>query len=310
MLLKIIFLGTSGTVPSINRNPSSILLQYGGQRLLFDCGEGTQRQMMIAKAGFRNLDAIFITHLHTDHFIGLFGLLETLSLNDRKDKICIYSPDANFLSTLFKIFKYSNLGFPIEVIELDDGDCVKFNNFQIISFKTDHIVPSLGYAFIEKERPGKFNKDKAEKLGIPPGPLYSKLIKGESIIINGKTITPEMVVGRPRPGRKIVYTGDTRPCERTVEIAKNADILIHDAAFTSDMQKWAEETKHSTAKEAAEIAKKANVHKLILTHISARYSKDPTPLLNEAKEIFENTVIAEDFMAIEVKFRELTDNPH
>ncbi len=302
MLLKITFLGTSGTVPSVNRNPSSILIQYGGQRILFDCGEGTQRQIMIARAGFRNLTAIFITHMHTDHFIGIFGLLETLSLNDRKERLSIYTPDAEFLESIFELFKYSYLSFPIEIVELKDGDEVKFDNFRIISFKTDHLIPSLGYALIENDRPGKFNRKKAEELGIPPGPLYSKLVRGESIVINGRVITPDMVVGKPRPGRKIVYTGDTRPCERTIEIAKNADVLIHDAAFTSDMQKWAEETKHSTAKEAAIIAKKANVKKLILTHISARYSKDPTPLLNEAKSIFENTIVAEDFMTIEVKF--------
>jgi len=304
MLLKITFLGTSGTVPSVERNPSAILIQYGSQRILFDCGEGTQRQMMIAKTGFRNLNAIFITHLHTDHFIGLFGLLETMALNDRKDKITIYSPKARFLASLFKAFGYGNLGYPIEVVELRDGDEVKFGDFKVVAFKTNHIVPSLGYAFIEKDRPGKFYRDKAEALGIPPGPLYSKLVKGESVEVNGKIITPEMVVGPPRPGRKIVYTGDTRPCDRTLEIAKNADVLIHDASFTSDLQDWAEETKHSTAREAAEIARKAGVLQLILTHISARYSKDPSPLLNEAKEVFENTVVANDLMTVEVKYRE------
>ncbi len=306
MQLKITFLGTSGTVPSVNRNPSAILIQYGGERILFDCGEGTQRQMMIARTGFSGLNSVFITHMHTDHFIGVFGLIETLSLNERKDKLTFYVPaeKAKFLSTLFRMFGYHNLSFPIEVVGLSDGDEVNFGRFKIVAFKTEHTTPSLGYALIERERPGKFDRAKAEALGIPPGPLYAKLVRGESIEINGRVITPEMVVGPPRPGRKIVYTGDTRPCERTVEIARDADILIHDASFTSNLQKWAEETKHSTAREAAEIAKRAGVRQLILTHISARYSKDATSLLEEAKSVFENVMVAEDLMSIEVKYRD------
>lgn len=302
MLLKITFLGTSGTIPSVERNPSAILIQFEGERILFDCGEGTQRQMMIAKVGFRNLNNIFITHMHTDHFIGCFGLIETMSLNERREKLTFYTPNATFLEKLFKTFGYQYLDFPIEVVELKDGDIVKFKNFKILAFETDHIIPSLGYALIENERRGKFNRKRAEELGIPPGPLYAKLVRGESITVNGKTITPDMVIGKPRKGRKIVYTGDTRPCKRTLEVAMNADVLIHDASFSSELQEWAVESKHSTAREAAEIAKKAKVKKLVLTHISARYSKDPLPLLNEAKEIFENTIIAEDFLSFEVKY--------
>jgi len=273
--------------------------------LLFDCGEGTQRQMMIAKTGFK-IDSVFITHLHTDHFIGIFGLIETMSLNERTEKLRVFVPRENvdFMKTLFRMFGYHNLNYPIEVYGLKDGDEVDFGKFKVTAFKTDHIVPSLGYALIERDRPGKFDRAKAEALGIPPGPLYSKLVRGEAIEINGRIITPDMVVGPKRRGRKIVYTGDTRPTERTVEVARDADLLIHDASFTSDLQDWAIQTKHSTAKEAAEIAKKANVRQLVLTHISARYSKDATPLLKEAKEIFENVVVAEDFMSIEVKYRD------
>lgn len=302
MLLKITFLGTSGTIPNVNRNPSAILIQFEGERMLFDCGEGTQRQMMIARTGFRNLNNVFITHMHTDHFIGCFGLIETMSLNERKEKLTFYTPNAQFLENLFKIFGYHYLDFPIEVVELKDGDVVEFKNFRIVAFETDHIIPSLGYALIEKDRRGKFNRKKAEELGIPPGPLYAKLASGESVTVDGRTITPEMVVGKPRRGRKVVYTGDTRPCERTVEIARDADVLIHDASFTSDLKDWAIESKHSTAREAAEVARKANVKKLVLTHISARYSKDVTPLLNEAKKVFENVIVAEDFLSFEVKY--------
>ncbi len=306
MLLRITFLGTSGTIPSVNRNPSGILIQIGGERLLFDCGEGTQRQMMKAKTGFRNLNNVFITHLHTDHFIGLFGLIETMSLNERREKLRIYVPKQNedFLKCLFYAFGYNNIGYPIEVVGLKDGDTIDFGHFKVLAFKTDHIVPSLGYALIERDRPGKFNRAKAEELGIPPGPLYSKLVRGESIEINGQVITPDMVVGSKRPGRKVVYTGDTRPCERTVEVSKSADVLIHDASFTSELQEWAEETKRSPAKEAAKIAKRSHVRLLVLTHISARYSKDATPLLEEAKRVFENVLVAEDLMVLEVKYRD------
>ncbi len=305
MLLKITFLGTSGTIPSVNRNPSAVFVQFGSHRFLFDCGEGTQRQMMIAKVGFRNLDHIFITHLHTDHFIGLFGLLETMSLNERSSKLTVYSPKAKILQHLFEVFGYHNLSYPVEVREVRDGDEIRFENFRIVVFETDHIVTSVGYAIVENERRGKFDREKAEKvLGIPPGPLYAKLARGESIVWRGKTITPDMVLGEPRRGRKIVYTGDTRPSERTIEIAKNADVLIHDASFSDDLKEWAVESGHSTAREAAEIAKAANVRKLILTHISTRYSKDATPLLLEAKSVFENVVIAEDLMSIDVKYED------
>jgi len=304
MLLKITFLGTSGTVPSVDRNPSAIFIQFGGQRFLFDCGEGTQRQMMIARVGFRNLDHIFITHLHTDHFIGCFGLMETMSLNERERPLTVYAPKASFLQHLFEHFGYDQLNYPVEVKELRDGDEVKFENFKIVAFKTEHIVPSLGYALIENERRGKFNRERAEELGIPPGPLYAKLARGEAIEWKGKIITPEMVLGEKRRGRKIVYTGDTRPCQRTVEVAEGADILIHDASFTEDLKEWAIESGHSTAKEAAEIAKMAGVKKLVLTHISTRYSKDVTPLLNEAGEVFGDVVVAEDFMSFEVKYED------
>lgn len=305
MLLKVTFLGTSGTVPSPNRNPSAILIQFEGIRLLFDCGEGTQRQMMISKTGFK-VDSVFITHLHTDHFIGLFGLIETLSLNERTERLRIFLPNENvkFLSTLFKMFGYENLSYPLEVHGLKDGDFVDFGKFRVVAFKTDHIVPSLGYALIERDRPGKFDRAKAESLGIPPGPLYSKLIRGESVEVDGRTITPDMVVGPRRRGRKIVYTGDTRPVDRTVEIAKEADLLIHDASFTSELLDWAMKTKHSTAREAAEVARRAKVRQLILTHVSSRYSKDVTPLLNEASKVFERVKVAEDFMCIDVRYEE------
>ena len=300
MLLRVVFLGTSGSVPSVDRGLPAIFIQFGQHRVLFDCGEGTQRQMMIAKTGFK-LDAVFITHLHTDHFLGLFGLLETMSLNERNEKLTVYSPHPEFLTSVFKAFGYENLSFPVEVRELKDGECVRFGSFRVVSFKTDHTVKSYGYAVVEDERRGKFDREKAEKLGLKPGPLYAKLARGESVTVSGRVITPDMVLGEARRGRKVVYTGDTRPCERVVEISKNADLLIHDASFTSDLQSWAVETKHSTAREAAEVAVRAEVKELILTHVSARY-KDSSVLLDEARKIFEKTTVAEDFMVIDVPY--------
>jgi len=298
-MLKIVFLGTAGTVPSVDRNTSAVFVQYSGYRFLFDCGEGAQRQMMIARLGFRNLDHIFITHMHTDHFIGIFGLIETLSLNGRKKDLNFYTPKPDILKALFEIFGYENLDFELKVKKVSDGDEVDFSDFKVVAFETEHIVESVGYALIERDS-RKFDREKALSLGIPPGPIYARLKRGETIVWQGKLVTPEMVLGEIRKGRKIVYTGDTRPCEKTVEISRDADLLIHDAAFSEELKDWAVESGHSTAKEAAEVARKANVKKLVLTHISARYSKNPEMLLEEARPIFENVELARDFLELRV----------
>jgi ribonuclease Z len=298
-MLKIVFLGTAGTVPSVDRNTSAVFVQYSGYRFLFDCGEGAQRQMMIARLGFRNLDHIFITHMHTDHFIGIFGLIETLSLNGRKKDLNFYTPKPDVLKALFEIFGYENLDFELKVKKVSDGDEVDFSDFKVVAFETEHIVESVGYALIERDS-RKFDREKALSLGIPPGPIYARLKRGETIVWQGKLVTPEMVLGEIRKGRKIVYTGDTRPCEKTVEISRDADLLIHDAAFSEELKDWAAESGHSTAKEAAEVARKANVKKLVLTHISARYSKNPEILLEEARPIFENVELARDFLELRV----------
>ncbi len=298
-MLKIVFLGTAGTVPSVDRNTSAVFVQYSGYRFLFDCGEGAQRQMMIARLGFRNLDHIFITHMHTDHFIGIFGLIETLSLNGRKKDLNFYTPRPDVLKALFEIFGYENLDFELKVKKVSDGDEIDFSEFKVVAFETEHIVKSVGYALIERDS-RKFDREKALSLGIPPGPIYAKLKRGETIFWQGKIVTPEMVLGEIKKGRKIVYTGDTRPCEKIVEISRDADLLIHDAAFSEELKDWAVESGHSTAKEAAEVARKANVKKLVLTHISARYSKNPEILLEEARPIFENVELARDFLELRV----------
>ena len=298
MQFKITFLGTSGTVPTVERNPSSIFVSFGGEKILLDCGEGTQRQMMIAKTGF-GISSVFITHMHTDHFIGLFGLIESMSLNGREKPLYIYCPEPKFLRGLFSEFGYDNLDFSIKITSLRDGDSVVFQNFRVVAFETEHIVRSVGYAIVENDF-YRFSPEKAREAGIPPGPLYRKLADGQSVVWNGRLITPEMVTDGLVRGRKLVYTGDTRPTEKIVSMAENADILIHDSSFTSDLQEWAEYTKHSTAKEAAQVAKKAGVRKLVLTHISARYSKDTSPLLSEARSVFPSAVVAEDFSTFEL----------
>jgi len=294
MLFRLVFLGTAGTIPSPERSTSAIFVQYSNHRFLFDCGEGAQRQMMSAKLGFRNLDNVFITHMHTDHFIGVFGLIETLSLNGRKKELNFFTPNPEVLKALFEIFGYEGLDYQINVKKVRDGDEISFRDFKILAFRTEHIVPSVGYALIERDT-RRFEREKALALGIPPGPIYARLKSGESVYWRGNLINPEMVLGELKRGRKLVYTGDTRPCERTIEVAKDADILIHDASFAEELKERAIESGHSTAREAAEVAKRASVKKLILTHISARYSKEPEVLLREAKEFFENVEIAKDF---------------
>jgi ribonuclease Z len=300
MLFRVVFLGTAGTIPSPDRNTSSIFVQHSNFRFLFDCGEGTQRQIISAKLGFRNLDHVFITHMHTDHFIGVFGLIETLSLNGRERELNFYTPNPEMLKALFEIFGYEKLDYPIAVKRARDGDEISFRGFKVRVFKTEHIVPSVGYALIEEDT-RKFDREKALALGIPPGPIYARLKGGESVYWKGELITPDTVLGEVKIGRKLVYTGDTRPCEKTVEVAMNANLLIHDASFSEEKKDWAIETGHSTAKEAAEVAKRANVRKLVLTHISARYSKNPELLLSEAREVFDNVEVARDLWEFQIQ---------
>jgi len=304
-MLRVTFLGTGGSLPTPERNPSAIMVNREGELMLFDCGEGTQQQMMRAKTGMKALSSIFITHFHADHILGIPGLIQTMSFHGRTEPLKIYGPHwihefARILSSL----GYYKLKFEIDAIDLAPGDVIKRNEYSIVALKTEHSIPSLGYALIENTRVGRFDRQKAIELGVPPGPLFSKLHKGESVDINGKVVHSEDVVGKGRPGRKIVYTGDTRPCKSILEASKDADLLIHESTLASDQQEWAIESMHSTAEEAATLAKEANVLKLILTHISSRYSDNPAKLLEEAKKIFENVTVAEDLMEIEIPYRD------
>ncbi|HLB70016.1 MAG: ribonuclease Z [Candidatus Methanoperedens sp.] len=300
-MLRVTFLGTGGTLPTPRRNPSAVLINRDGELMLFDCGEGTQQQMMRAKTGMK-LTSIFITHFHADHFLGIPGLIQTLSFNGRTEPLEIYGPEwTEQLVTLLIELGYYKLGFEILAHELKDGDVVNREEYSITAAATDHGIPSLGYVLEEKKRTGRFNRERAIELGIPVGPLFSKLQKGEPVRLGDRIINPSDVIGQDRPGRKLVYSGDTRPCRSIENASAGADLLIHDGTLGDELKDWAVETKHSTSKEAALLAQKAKVKQLVLTHISSRYSESADPLLLEARSIFEKVKIAEEFMEIDIQ---------
>jgi ribonuclease Z len=303
-MLRITFLGTGGSLPTRNRNPSAVIVNLKGELLLFDCGEGTQQQMMRAKTGMMSLSSIFVSHFHADHFLGIPGLIQTMSFLGRKEPLTIYGPEGTREFTeFFKVLGYCNLKYEIRGVELSPGDVVEGKDYIVRALKTEHSVPSLGYALIENPRPGRFNRERAVELGVPPGPLFAKLQKGSPVEVNGKTVMPEEVVGAPRPGRTIIYSGDTRPCEAVLEASRDADLLIHDGSFADEMADWAEESMHSTAGEVAALAKESGVRQLVLTHISSRYTDDVEPILKDSKKVFENVIVAEDLMELEVPYR-------
>ncbi len=304
-MLQVIFLGTAGSLPTPERSLPAILINREGELLLFDCGEGTQRQMMIAKTGMMRLSHIFLTHLHADHILGIPGLLETMAFQGRESPLVIAGPPRTArVVSLFNSLACCARDFEVRALEMRPGDIVKMNGYSIISVATHHSVPSLGYVLLEDMRPGRFNRERAIELGVPVGPLFGRLQRGECVEIKGRVIKPEDVLGKPRPGRKIVYSGDTRPTQEIEEASRDADLLIHDGALADDMLDWAVETKHTTAGEAAALALRAGVRRLILTHISSRYSEDTTPLLNDARKIFPETSIASDLMRIDVPLRD------
>ncbi len=301
-MLRVTFLGTGGTLPTPNRNPSAILVNRKGELMLFDCGEGTQQQMMRAKAGMK-LTSIFITHFHADHFLGIPGLIQTMSFNGRTEQLEIYGPQwTEHMVRLLIELGYYKLGFEINAHELKDGDVLDRGDYIIKAVATDHGIPSLGYVLEEKRRMGRFNREKALELGIPEGPMFSKLQKGKSVTVHGRTISPAEVIGESRPGRKVVYSGDTRPCDSIAGESYGADLLIHDGTLADELKDWALETKHSTSGEAAFLAKKAKVKQLILTHISSRYSENTGNLYLDAKNVFERVKIAEELMELEIPF--------
>jgi ribonuclease Z len=302
--LRIIFLGTGGSWPTVKRNVSSLAIKRGSEILLFDCGEGTQRQFQQSNLSYMQISKIFITHFHGDHFLGLPGLIQTMQLNDRDTPLHIYGPKGmEELTDHLLTLGYFRPSYEIISHDITNGDKVEFKDYSIHMLKVKHNIPAYSYCLLEHQRPGKFNKPKALELGIPEGPLFSKLQCGQTITLgNGKHITPDMILGPSRKGRKIVISGDTMPCEEMIAFSKNADVLVHEATFDSELEDIAKEYGHTTAAQAAEIAKKAKVEKLFLVHISPRYL-DYRVLENDARKIFVQSFVPKDFQEIEIKLK-------
>ena len=308
-MLSVTFLGTSAARPTVERNVSAVALVREGETLLFECGEGTQRQMMRYGVSFA-LSEIFFTHFHADHFLGVIGLIRTLGLQARAEPIMLYGPHgAKKVLTQAIQLGVERVPFQVEIREVKPGDTVegrgkgKGEEYDIHVFKTEHGGGSVGYTLREHERRGRFDVEKAQAAGIPEGPLWGKLSKGETVgLADGRTVSPEGIVGPPRPGRLVVFTGDTRPCAAVVDAAQGADLLIHEATFGEEEKERAKETGHSTAREPAQVALAAKAHRLVLSHVSARYSISADELVKEAREVFKETVVAKDGMTIEVPF--------
>ncbi len=302
MSLQVIFLGTSGSIPTNTRSLPAIAIRREGELLLFDCGEGVQRQMVRAGLGFNRRMKVFVTHMHGDHMLGLPGLIQTMSLLDRTKRLEIYGPLGlkEFTEAIEKTVQFT-LTFPLKITEMEnDGLVSEEKEYNIYAAWADHSAPAFAYGLVEKARPGKFDPEKAKALGIPEGLLWSELQQGSAVKLpDGRIIKSEEVVGPPRPGRKIVYSGDSRLSKTLTELARNADLLIHDCTFDDDLAGKAEEDGHSTPSQAVETAKKAKAKRLVLTHISARY-KEPHLLLRQAKKGFSNVELAQDFMKINV----------
>lgn len=302
MSLQVIFLGTAASIPTVERALPSVVVKRKNELFMFDCGEGVQRQMIKARLGFHKKMKVFVTHMHGDHVLGLPGLLQSMSLLDRTRKLEIYGPVGikEFIKTIQRTVQFV-LTYQVEICEIEnEGVVCEENEYYVQVAQTDHMIPSFAYALIEKPRLGKFNPEKADTLGIPEGPLWSKLQHGEKVKLpTGKMVTPEQVVGAPRVGRKIVYSGDTRPVKSLEKLAESADLLIHEATLDDDLTERAEEDGHSTPSQAAKTAKKAKVKRLVLTHISSRY-KSASLLLEQARKIFPSVDVAEDFTKIEI----------
>ena len=308
MNMELYFLGTGGAHPSRTRLPSGVALKYGGNILLFDCGEGIQRQFMIIRGvSFMKIRAIFISHFHGDHYLGLFGLMQTMAMNGYRDAISIYGPEdtSDFLYHYF-ISGYVGFEVPKRVTDIENGKKIpgeqfRVPNIEITPFPLDHSVPTLGYVVEEKVKRRKVDTEKLEELGLKPGPWLKSIKAGECVKLNGMELCPDDILLPPERGRKIVYATDTRPSRRTIEMARGADVLIHDATGSNDIRDKMHQYGHSTAVDAAKIAKRAGVKTLILTHISPRYEDNASILLEEAREVFENTILAEDGMRFEVR---------
>jgi ribonuclease Z len=293
----------------VDRNVASLALTREGETMLFDCGEGTQRQMMRYGVGF-GFREVFFTHFHSDHLLGIIGLLRTLGLlnvfggAEREEQLTLYGPKGarRVLHHALEV-GIERVKFPVEIVELKVGDQIPRPEYDLVTFATEHRADTLGYALVEHPRLGRFDPDRARALGIPEGPLWGRIHKGEAVTLpDGRTIRPAELVGGPRPGRRVVITGDTRPCATVREVAQGADLLVHEATFSHEDYVRACETGHSTAREAAELAREAGVKRLVLTHISPRYSREAPELLAEARAFFPEVAVARDGMEVEVGY--------
>ena len=303
MDLDVVFLGTSGATPTAQRAPAATLVRRGGDRLLVDCAEGTQRQLLRCDVGLLELREVFLTHYHADHYLGLPGMLKTYSLRGRELPLTVYGPRGlrELLSTLRRVF--GRLDYPLETVELEPGDVLEREGYRLETFAVNHGVAAVGYALVEGSRPGRFDVETAEALGVPDGPARGVLQHGTPVTLpDGTTISPEQVLGPPRAGRKLVLTGDTGAAPSVVEAAAGADVLVHEATFLADERERAHETLHSTAGEAALVAREAGVRLLALTHLSTRYFGHE--VVEEARTIFPETVVPRDFDVVDIPFPE------
>ena len=303
MDLDVLFVGTAGSAPSARRGLPATLVRRGGDRLLFDCGEGTQRQL-VRSTGLVELEEVFITHFHADHVLGLPGMLKTFALRQRERPLKVYGPAG--LRALFGALKpiVGRVTFPVELYELEPNDELERDGYRIAAFDVDHLGPGLGWALVEDPRPGEFDPVRARELGLTPGPDFGRLQQGEEV----DGVRPEQVMGETRRGRKVVLTGDTAPCDMTRLVAWEADLLVHEATFMEEDAERAAETRHSTAAQAAELAAAASVRMLALTHISPRYAGGQ--VRDEARAAFENTIVPRDFDTVEIPFPERGEPVH
>ena len=303
MDLDVVFLGTAGSMPTAERSATALLLRRGGERLLFDCAEGTQRQLLRSSLGLIDLREVFLTHYHADHYLGLPGMMKTFALRGREAPLTIYGPPGleQLFTSLRRIF--GKLTYEYDLVELRPGDVLERDGYRLRTFPVQHRVSSVGYALVEEERPGRFDVETADALGVPFGPERGALQRGEAVgLADGSTVTPEQVLGEPRPGRTVVITGDTAPARSVLEASIGADLLVHDATFLEDERERAEETGHSTALDAARIAQAAGVRMLALTHLSPRYFGREAA--REARGVFPGTIVPRDFDIIDARFEE------
>jgi ribonuclease Z len=307
MDLDVVFVGTAGSAPTPARGLPALLVRRGGDRLLFDCGEGTQRQLL-RSVGLIDLEEVFVTHFHADHVLGLPGMLKTFSLRGRDRPLTVYGPRG--LGELFGLLRplVGRLPFELSLVELEPRQELRRNGYRIAAFETQHGVTSYGYAVVEDERLGRFDEQRAIELGVRPGPDFSRLHRGEAVQGSAGEVRSEQVVGPSRPGRKVVVAGDTAPAPMTVAAAHGADLLVHEATFGDEEAERARETAHSTARQAAELAREAEVKLLALTHVSQRYAGPD--LRDEARSVFENTIVPRDFDRVEIPFAERGEPVH